>query len=610
MPVFDGKWPGIDRRSWDKLNMLVEQLGIFMGTGTDGTVVWDREHGMMYVPEPGDFRAMILAGNNPYSWARLRTQAGAEYFILNQQDGGLYGNDALHVLYTIESAAYAGTSITYQTGQTNTIATGDTVQVYGIEPSTYNGTYVVTASTPTQFVVTQAVNPGVYIDGGAVISNVVPSGGAFRPAYEWNQNQKVPPGSIVWVRPKYLTTTDVETEYDFIYCCTLPIVTPVFQESSGGDGGGECMFPPGLPPTASSQQTQQILQLHLEDYSIDELVVNRSGCCSPPGTPQTPKKVSTLYLGAGTYNDYTIPYCDAWEIPLAGDLIFTGFTDYTGGVPPLGRRFFLKNDSAIGSGLTITLTYQDAASLITHRISVPDGDSLVIYPQEGWWLEYGTDTDGPWFPESYPGRPTKGTRQTQIGYTAEAITAFSGVNVPGFGNVDLYYNNAGVLTTRGETVQAFNLGPEIDIGQWVELVLEPVSQTWFVLLAPGLDGHGNPLGPQFDSDSGVTNVNHAIYNTLRTYTNALGTFCITNTHLTAQMRLELSGTDLLGNVFTNELDVLINAGVSRFIYLCTGSTYASGRIPPFRSLVVKVRNSTGGDAVTYSWVAITTPKGV
>lgn len=218
----------------------------------------------------------------------------------------------------------------------------------------------------------------------------------------------------------------------------------------------------------------------------------------PPGTPQMQKKVvSTLDPGGSTHNDYQIPYCDAWEIPLSGDLIFTGFADYTGGVPPLGRRFFLKNDSAIASGLTITLKFQNAGSGITKRISIPDGDDLVIYPQEGWWLEYGTDLDGPWFPESFSGRATKGNRQTQIGYTAEAIPALTGPNIPGAGNVDLYYLDiagGSVLTTRTETVLAFNLGEAIDIGQWVELVKEPVSQAWFIVLAPGLRGDGKPAG--------------------------------------------------------------------------------------------------------------------
>lgn len=115
------------------------------------------------------------------------------------------------------------------------------------------------------------------------------------------------------------------------------------------------------------------------------------------------KIVSTTDPGSGSHNDYALPPTDAWEPVITASETFTGFTEFGGGTPSVGRRIFVKNDSAYGSGYTLTIKHQSASSAAANRVSMMDGLDLVLQPQMGYWFEYGTDSNGPWSPESYRG---------------------------------------------------------------------------------------------------------------------------------------------------------------------------------------------------------------
>lgn len=62
--------------------------------------------------------------------------------------------------YTLTAATRSGTTATFTTSVAHTLAVGDTVFIFGVTPSGYNGTWRVTSVTSTTFVCTLTADPG------------------------------------------------------------------------------------------------------------------------------------------------------------------------------------------------------------------------------------------------------------------------------------------------------------------------------------------------------------------------------------------------------------------------------------------------------------------
>lgn len=69
---------------------------------------------------------------------------------------------------TITAATFANGVITFTATLAHGLATGDYVEITGVDPTGYNGTYQVTVTSPTVFTVLKATDPGTYVAGGTV----------------------------------------------------------------------------------------------------------------------------------------------------------------------------------------------------------------------------------------------------------------------------------------------------------------------------------------------------------------------------------------------------------------------------------------------------------
>jgi hypothetical protein len=75
---------------------------------------------------------------------------------------------------TITNAVFSGGQITFTAN--NSLVQGDTVTVAGVNPTAYNGTYIVNTASGTQFTVFTAASPGSYVSGGTATLTGTPTG--------------------------------------------------------------------------------------------------------------------------------------------------------------------------------------------------------------------------------------------------------------------------------------------------------------------------------------------------------------------------------------------------------------------------------------------------
>jgi hypothetical protein len=73
--------------------------------------------------------------------------------------------------HTVTGASWAGGTATLTIATGHGFTTGETVQVSGVNPAGYNGTYVLTGTAATTISYAVAVNPGAYVSGGLVNLN-------------------------------------------------------------------------------------------------------------------------------------------------------------------------------------------------------------------------------------------------------------------------------------------------------------------------------------------------------------------------------------------------------------------------------------------------------
>ena len=81
------------------------------------------------------------------------------------------------------------------------------------------------------------------------------------------------------------------------------------------------------------------------------------------------------------------------------------------GTSPLAaapKEYFVSsekgNDTAVGSGITITLTNESGSVRTSAQIVTPDSKNVIVQPQQGYWLEYKASNNsahGGWTIESY-----------------------------------------------------------------------------------------------------------------------------------------------------------------------------------------------------------------
>ena len=212
-------WKGIDRAAWPSLNKIADLIERMANSQTDGSIVWNLDEGTMYVPEPQEFEAVILGGTNPYAWAKLRSDVDGVWYAMNEEEGSEIGWPEDFAVATVKAASWAGGTVTFTLDQDISVAAGEEVFVAGVQPSEYGGTYTAVTGSGDTFTAALAADPGTYVTGGAVCK--ASSGNdAFREGYEYNSNETVPKGKVVWLKPRYLTDGDgTDQEYKFPYCC-------------------------------------------------------------------------------------------------------------------------------------------------------------------------------------------------------------------------------------------------------------------------------------------------------------------------------------------------------------------------------------------------------
>lgn len=133
------------------------------------TILGDRRGNQTaVVPDALDFLAVILGGNNPYSWAALISGPNGVFYVRNQTQGAVYGSSPSAPVCTILDAVWAGGSATFTTDGGTTVSTSDIVRVLGVNPSGYDGLFTVTGVGTDEFTVVMVDNPGTYVASGAV----------------------------------------------------------------------------------------------------------------------------------------------------------------------------------------------------------------------------------------------------------------------------------------------------------------------------------------------------------------------------------------------------------------------------------------------------------
>lgn len=381
--TFRRQWDGVPREAWPQLNKMAQWLEALLNLQTDGSLVIDVYDQVAYVPGPDDFRALIVQGNNPYGWVRCRTQQDGELYAQNMGQGVLKGNVAGWPVITINNAIWAVGLLVITPDEPITAVAGAPIAVFGVEPSTFNGTYIINAVYGDgSFSVTLATDPGDYVDGGVLVYETVEATNPMaNPAYEANGNRFVPPGTFVWMRPRYLRDDDAVQEYDFWHCCDdLPPVQPVMRHS--GQRG---------------RQRRTVVQQHQTNVEATTVFVSQGGrrtssrrraptpvCCD---SRKAFKDVSNQPIQSGTRNNVALPsqQYEAWAMAPTADTALTGFTESDGSTPKHGRKCYIYNVS----DRLITVEGEYPSSTAANRVYGPHYPATRQYTKGiGFQLEY------------------------------------------------------------------------------------------------------------------------------------------------------------------------------------------------------------------------------
>jgi hypothetical protein len=126
------------------------------------------------------------------------------------------------------------------------------------------------------------------------------------------------------------------------------------------------------------------------------------GLCPGQTLRQHRKDISSQALSntAGVNNTVAIPPTSSWYITPGGNSKILGMTEYDGNIPQDGRRILMKNDTGVGSGITITLPNQSSGTSPGTQFSA--AQNTILQAQESVWVEYkasNLNNTGGWVPE-------------------------------------------------------------------------------------------------------------------------------------------------------------------------------------------------------------------
>ena len=162
-PLADANDPLNAPKNDEKFNIMVAvKVGTNAAT-TNGFVLCQRSTTSFLVNDlpNGTKRTATGTGTGNVGTCRLvdkATPADNEMVIVGNLPGVVtFGN--------ITDAVYSGGDITF-TSEAHGLSTGDNVEVTGINPSGFNGTYVITSTTANTFIVTGADPAASYVSGG------------------------------------------------------------------------------------------------------------------------------------------------------------------------------------------------------------------------------------------------------------------------------------------------------------------------------------------------------------------------------------------------------------------------------------------------------------
>lgn len=254
-------WPGVPQSMWPALNRLAEGVETALNWRTDGSLEVQVQGGYMTasVPPPTDFDTLILAGTNPYCWAKLAQFNDGKWYVdtVTPLVGWIDG-------YTVAAVAdlvwNAGTAvITLQGVASVPWAVGTQVTIKGTNPVAWDQTVTITSidQPSLAFQASIASDPGTYVTGGAVVG-LVSGATAFRPGYEYNENVSVPAGARSRMLVHILNAEDssegaddapeYEHQFAYFYPGEIPPepLRPTFIPGyDGEDGDSYCI--PGIP---------------------------------------------------------------------------------------------------------------------------------------------------------------------------------------------------------------------------------------------------------------------------------------------------------------------------------------------------------------------------
>ena len=230
-------WPGVPQEMWPALNRLAEGVETALNWRTDESIQIQLQGGYMTasVPPPTDFDTVILAGVNPYCWAKLNQFKDGKWYVDTATP--LVGWIAGYEVVTLRDATWSGGVGTFfLSGNSSTVpfTSGQSVTVKGTDPIAWDATYTITSINQQELSFTAAIttDPDTYVTGGAVVGAVTDND-AFRPGYEINDHTTVPVGARSRMRVHVLNATESadgaddapEYEHQFTYQdnCDCPL---------------------------------------------------------------------------------------------------------------------------------------------------------------------------------------------------------------------------------------------------------------------------------------------------------------------------------------------------------------------------------------------------
>ena len=174
---------------------FISPFGTDGGTGTGGTGTYAISTNP---PAPFAFAATAVAGVFTGSSATVQQFAPGAAFTMPGLTGtptitgfgtgtGLNGTYAISdntensLSTTVSTASWLANQITFTLGTTPSVTptAGESINVAGITPTGYNGTFTVVSASGANIVVAKTTNPGTYVSGGRVVGNAVFTGGMW-----------------------------------------------------------------------------------------------------------------------------------------------------------------------------------------------------------------------------------------------------------------------------------------------------------------------------------------------------------------------------------------------------------------------------------------------